>query len=128
MNTVGEHVYFMQLYVAASDGEIEDEEIDNLLGQMIGNQIIGNIIGDGTDQGQCMTNAREYFMECARAGTLDMAFSMSAGGMAASVGWDYGTLEVFFNELMSTAFADGELEAGEVAALSFVQSQWGIVL
>ena len=126
MNTVGHYVYFMQLTVACSDGELEQGEIDDIIGRAAALQFMGMVSGRGGDQGAAIDEAARYHDDMVNSGQIGMAFAHAAGGIAASLNYDKEALSEFYNSLVSVAAADGEIEPSEKALLSFAKTEWGV--
>ena len=126
MNTVGHYVYFMQLTVASSDGELEQGEIDDIIGRAAALQFMGMVSGRGGDQGAAIDEAARYHDDMVNSGQIGMAFAHAAGNVAASINYDSDVLATFYNSLVSVAASDGMIESSELQFLDFVQNEWGV--
>ena len=126
MNTVGHYVYFMQLTVACSDGELEQDEIDDIVGRAAALQLINMFEGAGGNQGAAIDEAAQDHDQMVNTGQIGMAFAHAAGGVAASINYDREGLSAFYNSLVSVAASDGEIEPSERNLLNFVQTEWGV--
>ena len=126
MNTVGHYVYFMQITVACSDGELEQGEIDDIIERAAALQFMGMISGRGGDQAAAIDEAARYHDDMVNSGQIGMAFAHAAGGVAASIDYNREALSEFYNSLVAVAASDGEIEPEERTLLNFVQSQWGV--
>ena len=129
METVGHYVYFVQMCVAGSDGELEKEEIDNVCQRAAAVNLIGIITGmpGGGDEVRKISEAEDYY-NSHNSNTIGMAFAEAIGGIAASVNppYDREVLKEFYDAMVGVAAADGEIESGERRLLDFAREQWGL--
>lgn len=129
MESVGHYVYFVQMCVAGSDGELEHEEVQAVCERASAMNLIGIITGmpGGGDELRKVTEAEAYY-NTLNSNTVGMAFAEAIGGIAASVTppYDREILTDFYNAMLEVAAADGEIEPGERTLLDFASTQWGI--
>ncbi len=131
MKTVGHFLYFMQLTIAGSDGEIDENEKEALYANVNSAEMMDMMMGMGAfageqDQREKYNEAVNYYNMHLRNGTLEQAFCQCAGGIAMDVEWDMEALSAFYNGLVGIAAADGVIEHGEDRLLEFIKGEWGI--
>ncbi len=129
METVGHYIYFMQLTIASSDGELEQQEIDDIVARAAEMQLFGMFSGMGhVNQGEVMEEACHYHDAMVNSGQIVMAFAQAAGIIAASINppYDREVLSEYYNSMITVAAADGEIEPSERSLLEFVKAEWGV--
>lgn len=131
MMKIGSLCYFMQLCVAGSDGEIEDEEVEQIRQNMQQGDLLSMIMGLSSNpghqsEGEMFEAGREYYNMHAAGGSLEYAFLVAAGGLPMDINWDMECLSAYYNRLVEIAAADGEIEPEEARLLDFVKAEWGV--
>ena len=131
MMKIGSLAYFMQLVIAGSDGEIEDEEVEQIQQNISKGDLFAMLLGMSHDpghqsDGEMFNVGREYYNMHASQGTLTNAFCAAVGGLPMDINWDMPSLTAYYNSLVEIAASDGEIEPEEASLLDFVKSEWGV--
>ena len=128
---IGSLSYFMQLTIAGSDGEIEDEESEQIRENIHTGELMDMMLGLSMSPGyespaEMFNIGLEYYNMHASQGTLTNAFCVATGGLPMDINWDMSALTGFYNCLVGIAAADGEIEPEEERLLDFVKAEWGV--
>jgi tellurite resistance protein len=126
MDTVGHYVYFMQLTIASSDGEVEQEEIDEIIERAVEQQLFSQFTGIPVDQGPMVEEACRYHDDMVNSGQIRMAFASAAGGVASTLNYDSEVLSIFYDSMVSVAASDGVIEGSERELLDYLRAEWGL--
>ena len=119
MMKIGSLAYFMQLVIAGSDGEVEDEEVEQIQNNIHNGDLFAMISGLSSNPGhqseaEMFNVGREYYNMHASQGTLTEAFCTAVGGLPMDINWDMPALTAYYNSLVEIAAADGDIEPEEV--------------